>query len=181
MELINFLRGKRVYLRPFTEEDTGFFDIWYNDPLTRAKIAAPYPTMAAQSLQSVQRSGHDCVWLAIVTCDDHEVIGEIGLLRMFPAWQTSDLTIIIPQDKHQGKGYGTEAIHLLMDYAFGDLGFHRLAIGVVGFNTEALHFYEKNGFRKEGIQEDGYYYHYAYHDFIMMRILKEEFLQLKRK
>ena len=53
---------------------------------------------------------------------------------MFPAWGTSDLTIIIPHEAHQGKGYGTEAIRLLMDYAFGDLGFHRLAIGVVGNN-----------------------------------------------
>lgn len=45
---------------------------------------------------------------------------------MYPAWGTSDLTIIIPHEAHQGKGYGTEAIRLLMDYAFGDLGFHRL-------------------------------------------------------
>ena len=149
MKEIQFLKGERVYLRPFTEEDTDFFDVWYNDALTRAKIAAPYPTTAAQSLQCVQRSGHDCIWLAIATCEKHEVIGEIGLLRMYPAWGTSDLTIIIPHEAHQGKGYGTEAIRLLMDYAFGDLGFHRLAIGVVGFNTDALRFYKKNGFKRK--------------------------------
>ena len=50
-----------------------------------------------------------CIWLAIATCEKHEVIGEIGLLRMYPAWWTSDLTIIIPHEAHQGKGYGTEA------------------------------------------------------------------------
>ena len=93
MKEIQFLKGERVYLRPFTEEDTDFFDVWYNDALTRAKIAAPYPTTAAQSLQCVQRSGHDCIWLAIATCEKHEVIGEIGLLRMYPAWGTSDLTL----------------------------------------------------------------------------------------
>ena len=53
MKEIQFLKGERVYLRPFTEEDTDFFDVWYNDALTRAKIAAPYPTTAAQSLQCV--------------------------------------------------------------------------------------------------------------------------------
>lgn len=179
METI-FLRGKKVYLRPFTEADASFFEIWYNDPETRAKIAAPQPTTNAQALQYAQRNSSDSIWLAVVTCEHNEIIGEIGLLRMFPTWQSSDLTIIIPQDRHQGKGYGTEAIQLMMDYAFGDLGFHRLAIGVVGFNTSALHFYEKNGFRKEGIQEDGYYYHYQYYDFVMMRILKDEFLQLKQ-
>ncbi|MCR0414110.1 GNAT family N-acetyltransferase [[Clostridium] innocuum] len=49
MKEIQFLKGERVYLRPFTDEDTDFFDVWYNDARTRAKIAAPYPTTAAQS------------------------------------------------------------------------------------------------------------------------------------
>ena len=62
---------------------------------------------------------------------------------MYPAWGTSDLTIIIPHEAHQGKGYGTEAIRLLMDYAFGDLGFHRLAIGVVGFNIHSRFLFKK--------------------------------------
>ena len=35
MKEIQFLKGERVYLRPFTEEDTDFFDVWYNDALTR--------------------------------------------------------------------------------------------------------------------------------------------------
>ena len=72
MKEIQFLKGERVYLRPFTEEDTDFFDVWYNDALTRAKIAAPYPTTAAQSLQCVQRSGHDCISVSYTHLRAHE-------------------------------------------------------------------------------------------------------------
>ena len=58
--------------------------------------------------------------------------------------------------------------------AFGEYEMNRVAIGVVGLNTEALSFYEKIGFKKEGIQEQGYLYNGEYSDFIMMRILKDE-------
>lgn len=64
-----------------------------------------------------------------------------------------------------------------MDYAFGMLNFNRISIGVVGFNTNALSFYKRVGFIQEGIQEQGYYYNYTYYDFIMMRILRDEFMQ----
>lgn len=94
---------------------------------------------------------------------------------MFHTWRTSDLSIIIGEKEEWEKGYGTEAIDLLLDYAFGYRNFHRIAVGVVGFNEAALRFYEKAGFKKEGIQRDGYYYDHEYHDFVMMSILDDEF------
>lgn len=63
----------------------------------------------------------------------------------------------------------------MLDYAFGYLNFHRIAIGVVGFNESALRFYEKVGFKREGIQRDGYFYNHQYHDFVMMSLLDTEF------
>ena len=62
-----------------------------------------------------------------------------------------------------------------LDYAFGHQNFHRIAIGVVGFNTKALNFYEQVGFQREGVQRDGYYYEHRYHDFVMMSMLENEF------
>lgn len=174
-----FLEAQDIYLRPFQSEDAAFFQKWNNDAITRGKIGEVMPTSEAQAAAMTQRASDTSVWFAIVMKETEEVIGECGLLRMFFAWRTSDLTIIIPDERHQGRGYGRQAMMLLLDYAFGYLNFHRIAIGVVGFNTGALAFYKSIGFQQEGIQEDGYYYNYAYHDFIMMRILKPEFLQKK--
>ncbi|BBF44396.1 acetyltransferase, putative [Lachnospiraceae bacterium KM106-2] len=171
-----FLESEHIYLRPFNEADIPFFIKWYNDKETRAKIGETMPTSEFDAENIVRRKMKDSVWFAIISKEDNKIIGETGLLRMFPAWRTTDLSIIIPDKKDQGKGYGTEAINLMMDYAFGYLAYNRIAIGVVGFNTNALAFYKKVGFKKEGIQEQGYYYNYHYHDFIMMRILKDEFV-----
>ncbi|MBR3416279.1 MAG: GNAT family N-acetyltransferase, partial [Clostridia bacterium] len=74
------------------------------------------------------------------------------------------------------KGYGTEAINKMLDLAFEKYGMNRVAIGVVGLNSEALSFYRKIGFKEEGIQEQGYLYGEEYSDFVMMRILREEWI-----
>ena len=83
-----------------------------------------------------------------------------------------------PYAAQQHKGYGKQVVELMFAYAFGYLHLHRLAIGVVDFNTEALQFYKRVGFQQEGIYEESYYYDFKYHDFIMMRILKQEYLRL---
>ena len=80
-----------------------------------------------------------------------------------------------------GKAYGNEVMELLLDYGFGYLNFHRVAIGVVGTNERALRFYERIGFKREGIQRDGYYYAHEYQDFVMMSLLEDEYRETRKR
>ena len=64
--------------------------------------------------------------------------------------------------------------------AFNEYEMNRVSIGVVGLKTDALEFYKKIGFKQEGIQEQGYFYDGEYSDFVMMRILHEEWLHNSR-
>jgi RimJ/RimL family protein N-acetyltransferase len=150
---------------------------WSNDPELRALIGevTPSPQSEIEAYIEKLHSSPDQVWFMVEVKETGQVIGETGLLRMFPPWRTTDLSIILGESTARGHGYGTEAITLLLDYAFGDLNFHRVSIGVVGFNEKALQFYEKIGFKREGIQRDGYYHHYQYSDFVMLSILENEF------
>ena len=66
------------------------------------------------------------------------------------------------------------AARLLVDRAFSGLGLHRLSVGVVDFNEGALRFWERLGFRREGVQRDGYLVDGAFHDFVMMSLLEGE-------
>lgn len=178
-----FLIGKHVCLRPLEKEDLIYIRQWGNDPEIRGLIGEVHPmteTGAEKWFERVQ-SDENRVWFVIVLKENGEVIGEAGLLRMFYPWRNTDLSIIIDEKEEWRKGYGTEAIDLLLDYAFGYLNFHRIEVGVVGFNEAAIHFYEKMGFKKEGITRDGYYYDHQYHDFIMMSILEDEFRELRNR
>lgn len=172
-----FLIGKRVYLRPLHKDDLTHIQKWANDPEIRGLTGEVKPMSWAKAEEFYERVKKDDqrLWFIIALQEDDRAIGEAGLLRMFPAWRTTDLSIIISEREAWGQGYGTEAINLLLDYAFGYLNFHRVAIGVVGFNEAALRFYEKVGFKKEGVQRDGYYYDHAYHDFVMMSLLDDEY------
>jgi diamine N-acetyltransferase len=180
---VEFLSGEKVYLRSIEPDDLALLHNWANDPETRGLTGEIRPSTYAATLEFYQKVQVDenRVWLAVVSRDTNQVIGETGLLRMFPAWRTTDWSLIIGEKAVRGKGYGTEAAQLMLNYAFGHLNFHRVAIGVVGFNTKALRFYEQLGFQREGIQRDGYYYDHQYHDFVMMSMLAHEFLEKQKE
>jgi diamine N-acetyltransferase len=176
-----FLIGERLYLRPLEKADLALIRAWANDPEVRRLTGEvkPMSEAAADEFYERVRTDSDRVWFTIVLQEGDRPIGEAGLLRMFPAWRATDLSIIIGDKAAWGQGYGTESILLLLDYSFGYLNLHRVAIGVVGFNQRALAFYEKVGFQREGVQRDGYYHDHRYHDFIMMSILEDEFRALQ--
>jgi len=171
------LVGERVFLRPFGKKDLPHIQRWSADAELRKLIGevAPMSEAEAEKFYKELRADKDRIWFVIVLKRNDRVIGEAGLLRMFRPWRNTDMTIIIGDKDAWGKGYGTEAGHLLLDYAFNRLGFHRISIGVVGFNKRALRFWESLGFKKEGVERDEYFYDNKYSDGIMMSILENEF------
>ena len=175
---MNEIRGTKVILREQRPEDAGFFAYWFNQPTVMFQCGFTEPTDEEHE-RKVIREFHktkDSVWFTI-TDHDGNILGETGLLRMWPAWHCTDLSIIIPDPAVQHQGYGSEAIRMMLDLAFETYDMNRVSIGVVGLNTNALAFYRETGFVQEGIQEQGYLYNGEYSDFIMMRILRNEWEQ----
>lgn len=174
---MDFLKGRLVSLRPLAREDLPQIRQWMNDPEIRGLTGSVTPMGEPGDEKFFEKvySSEDRVWFSVWSLEDNKMIGEAGLLRMYPAWRTTDMTIIIGDKDAWHKGYGPEVAELLLDYTFGYLNFHRVSIGVVGFNERALRFWEKAGFKREGVQRDGYYYNHRYHDFVMMSILEDEY------
>jgi len=174
------LVGKRVCLRVLRRGDLVHLREWLEDAEIRGLIGEVAAMSRADSEKFLEKVRGDTqrAWFMVVVKESRRVIGEAGLLRMDRAWRTTDVSVIIWEREEWGKGYGTEAGLLLLDHAFRHLGFHRVAIGVVGFNETALRFWAKIGFKKEGVQRDGYFYDGKYHDFVLMSILEDEFRKL---
>lgn len=153
------IKGKRIILREQREENAPFYAYWFNQPQVMFQCGFEKSTNEDEIKTSINlnHKSKDSIWFTITDLDGN-IIGETGLLRMFPAWHQTDLSIIIPDPKMQHKGYGTEAIRIMLDMAFKEYEMHRVSIGVVGLNTDALKFYKRIGFKQEGILEEAYYY-----------------------
>ena len=166
-----------MVLKPLSETDLPCVQQWSQDAELRkmtGQVSAYTSTQVKQWYRELS-ADPDRLWFAIVTKKDNRIIGEAGLLRMNSAWKCTDMGIIIGEKDALRQGYGTDTGHILLQYVFDVLRFHRIGVGVVGFHSAALQFWAQLGFKQEGVWRDGYYSNNQYSDFIMMSILEEEY------
>ena len=109
---------------------------------------------------------------------DDRLIGFLGLwlnLIHNEAW----VGIGIGEREYWGKGYGTDAMKLAVQYAFMELGLQRVSLGLHEYNARALKSYEKAGFRLEGHTRQDVLREGRRTDSLWMGILREEWLKLQ--
>ena len=70
-------------------------------------------------------------------------VGFISLTNVYFKNRHGAIGIGIPHAENRGKGYGTEAIELLLAFAFDHLGLHKVRLSVHEFNQKALNVYKK--------------------------------------
>ncbi|CAM4438660.1 GNAT family N-acetyltransferase [Paenibacillus tarimensis] len=75
----------------------------------------------------------------------------------------------------QGKGYGKEAIRLIVEWLFAHTNVHRIWLDVKDFNLRALHVYRSSGFTIEGTLRDAVLRDGKYESLIVMSILRTEY------
>lgn len=117
--MINEIKGNNIILREQKIEDVKFFIYWYNQPLVMFQCGFTKLTdeEAEKERITIGHKQKDSVWYTITDLE-RNIIGETGLLRMWPDWNCTDLSIIIPDPKIQQRGYGTKAIRLMLSLAF---------------------------------------------------------------
>ena len=113
------IEGARIYLRLLTVADaTEQYLGWLHDPeVTRFLTVRHSPPLNLQVLRDYIESKPGRLFLAIVLKDDD---GHRGNIKV---GYSNDVGILIGEKDEWGKGYGTEAIRLLAQYAFSELGF----------------------------------------------------------
>ena len=82
--------------------------------------------------------------------------------------------VLVGPKELRGKGIGTQAVRAALRIAFGQLGLHRVGLGVFDFNRGAIACYERAGFRHEGVLRDARRVGEEYWSLCMMGILESE-------
>jgi RimJ/RimL family protein N-acetyltransferase len=176
MGKIVFIEGENVYLRPWSMDDLDQFHEWFNAPELRKWLMLPFPMSRLEEkefMEKMMKSKEDVV-LSIVLKDGDRLIGNIGLHQIRKVNSHAMLGVAIADMDMAGKGYGTEAIKLIVDHGFNTLNLHRIWLFTHVFNERAHKAYQKVGFKDEGIWRESLYFDGKYHDQHLMAILKQE-------
>ena len=172
-----FLQSDRLQLRSLQKADLPYLAGLMSDREIGLLTGEVYP-LTEQGLDEFYarcQKTDERIWFVIVERESGRIIGETGFLRIFMPWRSADYSLVIWDAACWGRGYGKEAARLMLDYGFDTLNFHRLAIGVVGLNERALTFWRSIGFKDEGCLQDGFFSGGRYSDFIMLRLLEDEY------
>ena len=170
------MRGDHVALEPLRDEDNPRLFEWINDR-ELVLLSAPF--------KPVERPDHDAWFERIRRSDDVEIygirlldgdelIGSCQLKEIDRAQGAAELQIRIGAEGERGRGLGTEAVGLLLDRAFDDLGLQRVGLEVFPSNEPAIRSYEKAGFRREGTRRQAALIDGEWTDVIVMGALRDE-------
>ncbi|RSM83775.1 GNAT family N-acetyltransferase [Amycolatopsis sp. WAC 01375] len=108
---------------------------------------------------------------AIVCKGDRVHVGDLALTDVDKDNRSGAFRIALNGPEFFGKGYGTEATKLVLDYAFDVVGLHRVSLEVFDYNPRAQRAYEKAGFVREGLQREALWWDGEWHDVITMAVL----------
>lgn len=149
---IVFRKGKLVYLRPFHKGDSETLQRWVNDPAVTEYLLRVFPATAREEDEWLDNQGKDQknVALAIVTIDGDKLIGSIGLHQIDLVNRNAVTGTMLGEKDYWGKGYGTEAKMLLLDFAFNALNLHVIESKVLAFNARSLAYGRKCGYVEVG-------------------------------
>src|SRR6266852_1547707 len=156
-----FLSSRRLYLREVRLEDVNAdYYRWMSDPeVTRFLESRFFPNSMESLRQFVtsKQGDRNNVFLAIVLNEQDRHIGNIKLGPIDWIHRLGEIGILIGEKDCWGKGYATEAISLLADYAFNRLDLHKLTAGCYGNNEGSTRAFEKAGFVREGARKEHFF------------------------
>jgi RimJ/RimL family protein N-acetyltransferase len=170
------LTGEMLVLRPIGPQDADAMWEVASDPESRrlaGMSAEPTREDVARWTAGVA-AADGRIDLAVTTTGSDEYLGEIVLDAIDRHVGSANLRLTM-RPAYRGRGYGTEAIELVLGMAFDGLGLHRVGLVLPAINTRAKSLYENLGFRVEGRLRDAFRDGDGWTDGLVMGLLEDEY------
>lgn len=173
----SLLSSETVRLRPMQESDLPHFQKWLADAELRRWIGSvdKQPTMEEEFEWYVgRRQDPDAVLWTMETADG-ALLGSTEL-RLSVNNRRAEVGIAIFDREYWGKGFGTDALRLVLEYAFRELELNRVELTTDHDNARAIRSYEKCGFVSEGVLREHRIIEGKPSDSVQMAILRDDWL-----
>jgi len=178
------MEGKLVKLRAYEKSDLDALMKWVNDEevtdlLGGEMLVYPVSSMAEEKfIEAAANPSDKQKNFVIETIAERKYIGAISFNVIDWRNRSAGMGIAIGDKSLWGKGYGTDAMRVLMRLGFDKMNLHRLWLHVFDYNRRAIASYEKCGFKREGVLREEHFARGKYHDTIVMGILESEYRAL---
>lgn len=176
--------GKHVRLAlPDPEHDSELWTRWNQDSLYQQfSDSGPATLYTAKQIKEWMEKHMDELYsFSIRALEDDRLIGNVDLNGIDWVASSSCVGISIGERENWGKGYGTEAMNLILHFAFESLNMRRVWLEVFEYNQRAYQSYRKCGFQEEGRLRQWMLRGGERYDLIYMGILREEWEALHAK
>jgi RimJ/RimL family protein N-acetyltransferase len=174
--------GSLVRLGPIDfEKDPPVVARWTRDPLLRAVlggIARPLsPEAVRKMLEKIEKQMEESKNIFHFTLRNKEDDRLVGIAKLH--WidfhnGTGVLNMGIGDAQDRRRGYGSDALNLLLGFAFGELNLHRISVWPTADNTPFNHMVEKAGFEEEARRREASFHDGSYWDVIHMGLLRSK-------
>jgi RimJ/RimL family protein N-acetyltransferase len=171
------LRSNNIMLAPLTSADSASLWEWINDREQVLFNSAYKPVGEVQQqdwFEAIQKRP-DVVFFAVRLIETDRLVGTCQLHSINSVHRSAELQIRLGDPADRGKGYGTEAVNLLLQFAFADMNLHRVYLHVFASNQTAIAVYQKAGFVREGTLRHAAFINGEYIDVAIMGILRGEY------
>ena len=177
------IRGDKVALGPLHHDMLPTFARWENDlrtaelggdnlrPMTVERLSAEWEPL-------LRGERPDWLGFAIYVQPEMRLIGHANVRDFSNSHGTAEIGITLGEAQERGKGYGTEAVRLLVDYAFQHLNAWNVWLDTAAYNQAAIRAYQKAGFREIGRRRGARVAGGARHDIVLMDCTRDNFYGL---
>ncbi|WP_251859954.1 GNAT family protein [Clostridium sp. Marseille-Q2269] len=177
------LNGKELKLTAIEKEDIETIASWYRDVnfLRYYDMVSAFPKNKEQ-VENIIKDAYktQCGYIfAIRNIKDDKIIGVTGLEDILWNNGTAIFYIGFGAEEARGKGYGSQVMELILDFAFKELNLHRIHLTVLEYNHRAIRLYEKMGFKREGVYREFIHRDGKRYDLYMYGILRREWESLR--
>lgn len=172
-----FIEGKNICLREIQISDVkkNYYN-WMRDPEVNQYLESRFEKWSVRRLKNYVKEikiNRDNFFWAIILKETGRHIGNIKLGPINCRHGFADLGIIIGEKPYWGKGFATEAITLVADYAFKKLKLNKLTAGAYTNNIGSIKAFKNAGFFIEGIRKKQYLYNGNYVDGVLLGCIRK--------
>lgn len=170
------LKGKHIYLRALEPEDLEFIHTVENDETIWeiSNTQTPYSKfLIKQYLENAHKDIYEVKQLRLVISSyDKVTLGMIDLFDFDFKNRRAGVGVLVKEPADRLKGYGREALELLVDYSFTHLDLHQLYCSVSEENSASLKLFSNQGFKQIGLKKDWNYSHGSYKNEYLLQLIK---------